>query len=220
MIKHNRLYFRFALITIALLAAGKLGAQTVLYNNLATSSSNPVATFLAPTKLGQSFTAGSSGAISSVTLNLTSGYNSSMVTYSVELWSDSGGSVPSSKLATFVSGQNWQNVYSGLFSIYNASNTITFSSANFTDQYSVASGTTYWLVVASSAASFEGWGVSSTSGGSTARYVGGVWSPFSTGSGALGAEILLAVPEPSTYAAVAGLVALGVAGLSRRSRAL
>ena len=221
MIEYNRLFFRFALITIACLLAGTLGAQTVIYSNLAASSSNPVQNWggTNPTKLGQSFTAGASGTISSVSLNLTIS-TSNLAVYSVELWSDNGGSthLPSALLATFVSGQKWSAVYSGSPGVVNASNTITFSSAGFTQNYSVASGTSYWLVVSTTTGSAKAWGVSSTLDGPTASYTS-TWGSISP-AGALGAEVSVsAIPEPGTYAAFAGLVGLSVAVYRRRSPA-
>jgi hypothetical protein len=219
MIEYNRLRFRFALITISCLLIGTLGAQTVIYSNLAASSSNPVQNWAGTFKLGQSFTASASGAISSISLNLTMS-STSVPVYSVELWSDNGGSthLPSALLATFVSGQNWSAVYSGSPGVYNASNTITFPSAGFTQNYSVASGTSYWLVVSSTSGSAKAWGVSSTLDGPTASYSSttSTWGSISP-AGALGAAVSVsAIPEPGTYAAFAGLVALSVAVYRRR----
>ncbi len=223
MIEFNHLRHSFALITIACLLAGRLGAQTVIYSNLAASSSNPVQNWTGALMLGQSFTAGASGTISSVSLNLTMSGTATPV-YSVELWSDNGGSthLPSALLATFVSGQNWSDVYSGSNGVFNASNTVTFSSAGFTQNYSLTSGASYWLVVSSTSGSAKAWGVSSTLDGPTASYSSttSTWNSISP-AGALGAAVSVsAIPEPGTYAAFAGLVALSVAVYRRRSPAL
>lgn len=95
------------------LALTRAGAQTVTYDNLVGSASNPVQAFANISKLGQSFTAMGSGTISSLSLNLTTSFSSTAPIYSVQLWSDSGGgtSLPGTLLATFVSNQRWSPNY-------------------------------------------------------------------------------------------------------------
>lgn len=83
----------------------------------------------------------------------------------------------------------------------------------------MSSGTTYWLVVASQTGAARAWGVSSTALGPSAQFrpLTSTWSTLSQ-AGSFGAEIsLLAVPEPSTYAAIAGAAALfGTVWIRRR----
>lgn len=215
---------RLASLAFLLVLAGSLGAQTVVYDNLVTSG-NSVQTWANITKVGQSFTPNASGTLSSITLNLTM---SSTVTpiYSVELWSDDGGAtpLPSSLLATFVTGQPWSSVYSGTPGTYNAANTVTFSSGSFGQNYSVNAGTPYWLVVTSTSGAAKAWGIGAASDDFTAVFSNATTSWGSTnltGGGSLGAQITVsgsAIPEPSTYAAIAGAACLVAAGYSRRRK--
>jgi hypothetical protein len=215
--KNFHLGFPVALIAMTWLLVGTLDAQTVIYNNLAGSSSDPTKNWSGALKLGQSFTAGASGTISSLTLNLTTSNSSATPVYSVELWSDNGESshLPSALLATFVTGKNWNSVFSNPV---NASTTITFSSAEFTQNYDLISGSSYWLVVSTTAGSAKAWGVSSILDGPTASYSSSTstWGSISL-SGALGASVSVsAIPEPVSSVAVAGLVAIGLAVVRRR----
>ncbi|MCX6953078.1 MAG: hypothetical protein NTV51_13070 [Verrucomicrobia bacterium] len=208
----------FALGALLLAFAGSLDAQTVVYSNLVTSG-NAFQTWTGASKLAQSFTPTASGPISSVTLNLTMS-STSVPVYAVEVWSDNGAPthLPSTLLATLVSGQPWSALYTGTPAVYNASNTITFSSGSYGQNYSLSSDTAYWLVVTSSSGSAKAWGISATASAPTASFSspGGVWGSTSLG-GALGAEIsVTAIPEPSTYAALAGLSALGLVVYQRR----
>ncbi len=203
--------------------AGAVSAQTVVYNNLV-SSGNSVQNWSGLFKVGQSFTPTASGTIFSVTLNLTMSSTATPV-YSVELWSDSGGAtpLPSTLLATFVSNKPWSSLYTGSSGTYNASNTVTFSEGSFGQNYSVLTGTPYWLVVTSTSGTAKAWGIGSVTGNSSAGFSSttGTWSSLSL-SGDLGAQISVngtpAIPEPGTYAAFAGLMALAVAGCTRRRR--
>lgn len=212
--------FRIALTWLCVLASvASMSAQTTVYSNLATDSSAPVQTWSGLYKVGQSFTSSQSGSIASLTLNLGSTNASTIPVYSVELWSDGGGasSTPSALLATFVSSQHWSNLYTPSV---DATNRVTFSSSEFSENYSVAANTTYWLVVASTSGSAKYWGLSSSGGTASALYdkTTSTWSN-TTLSGPLGAEIAVSpVPEPSAGAACAGLAALGFAALRRRKR--
>ena len=210
---------RAVLLALAWATGGQ--AQTVTYSNLAGSSANTLEKFVNISKYGQSFTAAASGTISSISLNLTTTNSSaSAFSYSVELWSNtSGTSLPNTLLTTFVSGQDWVNNYSASF---NAARVITFDSSGFTANYAVASGTDYWLVVTSTTGASRAWGTGTTVGGPTAQYNVGssTWSTVSL-AGGMGAQVAIsAIPEPSTYAALAGFAALGMAcRLRRRSAA-
>lgn len=209
-------------LLLSLSPAGRVGAQTLTYDNLAGSASNPVQAFVNISKLGQSFTAMGSGTISSLSLNLTTSFSTTAPVYSVQLWSDSGGgtSLPGTLLATFVSNQRWSPNYSGTPSVLDASHVITFSSSNFAENYAVSSGTTYWLVVESQTGAARAWGVSSTALGPSAQFrpLTSTWSTLSQ-AGSFGGQVsLLAVPEPSTYAVIAGALVLGWAAWIRRRR--
>jgi hypothetical protein len=198
------------------------GAQTVTYDNLVGSAGNPVQAFINISKLGQSFTAAGSGLISSVSLNLTA-FNMGVSSYNVQLWSDSGGvtPLPTTLLATFVSNQSWTANYSGTPGTQNAAHVITFSSGSFGENYTVSAGTNYWLVVATNnTGAARAWGVSSTALGPSAAYAPytSTWSTLSQ-AGSFGGQVaILAVPEPSTYAAIAGAAALVWAAWIRRRR--
>lgn len=217
------IFFRSALgaALLGVFAAGA-SAQTVIVNDLVSSSSNPVQTWSSSFKVGQSFTATASDSIASLTLNLTTSNSSATPVYSVELWSTNGQPtpLPSALLATFVSGQHWSTVYS---IAQNPTATVTFTSSSFGQNYSLVSGTTYWLVVSSTAGAAKGWGVSSTDIGDTATYssVGNTWSAASlSGSLGLSVSVTSAIPEPGTSALLAGVVTLaGALGVRRRPRA-
>jgi hypothetical protein len=219
----NRL--RGALCCVAmwgLLVLPRAGAQTVTYDNLVGSAGNPVQAFINISKLGQSFTAAGSGSISSVSLNLTA-FNTGVSSYNVQLWSDSGGAtpLPTALLATFVSNQSWTANYSGTPGTQNAAHVITFSSGSFGENYSVGAGTNYWLVVATNnTGAARAWGVSSTTLGPSAEFstLTSTWATLPQ-AGSFGGQIAIsAVPEPSTYAAIAGAVVLGWTAW-RRARA-
>ncbi len=211
---------RFAVL---LTVAGSVGAQTVVYDNLVTSGSS-MQQFVNISKIGQSFTPSVSGTLSSITLNLTT-QNTSAPTYSVELWSNNGAtSLPSSLLATFVSNQPWSGVFSGTTGSLNAATTVTFSSGNFGQNYSLSAGTPYWLVVTTSMTGVaRAWGVGAAGDDFAAVFNVGFssWeSKTFTGGATLGAQITMggsAIPEPSTYAAFAGAACLVFAGYSRRA---
>lgn len=214
---------RFLLVVFTLFVvfpAERAGAQTVTYDNLVGSSSNPVQAFVNISKLGQRFTAASAGMISSVSLNLTAS-NTVVSSYNVQLWSDSGGvtPLPTTLLATFVANQSWTANYSGTAGTQNAAHVITFSSGSFGENYSVSAGTNYWLVVATNnTGAARAWGVSSTALGPSAQFspLTSTWSTLAQ-SGSFGGQIAIsAVPEPSTYAAIAGALVLGWAGVRKR----
>lgn len=213
---------RLASLAFLLALAGSLDAQTVVYDNLVTSG-NSVQTWASLTKVGQSFTPNASGTLSSFTLNLTMSGTATPI-YSVELWSDNGGAtpLPSSLLATFVSGQPWSSLYTGTPGTYNAANTVTFTSGSFGQNYSVNAGTPYWLVVTSTSGTAKAWGISSATANPFATFSNtSVWSAGVPSGGSLGAQITVsgsAIPEPSTYAAFAGAACLVAAGYSRRRK--
>jgi MYXO-CTERM domain-containing protein len=118
-------------------------------------------------------------------------------------------------LATFVTGQNWNSVFSNPV---NASNTVTFSSSAFAQNYDVIFGASYWLVVSTTSGSAKAWGVSSVLDGPTASYSSSTstWGSISL-SGALGASVSVsAIPEPVSSVAVAGLFAVGLVAFRRR----
>jgi hypothetical protein len=209
-------FFRSALGTALLgIFAAAAPAQTVIVNDLVSSSSNPVQTWNGLTMVGQSFTATASGSITSFTLNLTTSNSSTTPVYSVALWSTNGQSTPkpSTLLATFVSSQHWSTVYSAT---QNPANTITFNSSGFGQNYDLVSGTTYWVVISSSTGVAKAWGVSGTDIGDTATF-NGSWSNV-TLAGSLGMSLSVqsAIPEPGTYALLAGVLALGGAIIVRR----
>ena len=204
------------------LVATLASAQTTIVDTLVTSSSNPVETWSGLYKVGQSFTATTSGDIASLTLNLTTSNSSATPVYSVELWSTDGqpSPLPASLLATFVSGQQWSALYSNP---KNPANTVTFTDTSFAQNYSLVANTSYWLVVTSTSGSAKAWGVDAgaPSIGGSAGYssTSGTWSAV-TLSGPLGMEITVqsAVPEPATGALVGGLLALGFAAFARRRK--
>lgn len=206
-------------------AVGAANAQTVVVNNLVGSSSNPVLNWTRTYKVAQSFTATATGDVDSITLNLTTSNSATTPLYAVELWSTDGQStpLPSTLLATLVSGQQWSTVYSAA---QNPANTVTFTATNFTGNYTLQTGASYWVVVSSTSGSAKAWGVSGTDIGDTAtQSTGNVWSApnltVSGSPGSLGMSISVqsAVPEPATYAALGGFLGLVVVAVARRRSA-
>lgn len=198
--------------------AGRASGQTVVYSNLSTSSANPIQNYTNIVSLGQSFTPSASGFISSLSLNLETISPNAGPVYAVQLWSDSGGSthLPATLLATLVTNHHWNTDF---VSPADSSHLVTFSAAGFAQNYSLISGTIYWVAVATTDGPNKSWGVSSTSAGATALFAlnGSQWTTL-TLSGALGAQISVvsAIPEPGTYATLAGIAMLGFAAYSRR----
>jgi hypothetical protein len=210
------------LIATLLLAGliGQASGQTISYGNLSTSSANPNQNFTNILSMGQSFTAATSGSITSLTLDLGTINPSVRPVYGLELWSNSGGTtpLPSTLLATFVTDQHWNNNY---LDPADSSHSVTFSSSDFSGNYSLVAGATYWLVIDTTDGANKTWGVSDTLAGPSAAYYlsTGEWGPLPL-SGALGLEVETAVPEPSAYATIAGMAALGVAWAGRRRSAV
>ncbi len=196
------------------IAAASLRGQTTIYDNLADAASTTVQNWSGRTKVAQSFTSSVSGDFASITLNLGTTNNSGTPVLSVQLWSDNNevSPLPFTLLATFVSGYNWNNLYAATI---DPDQTVTFTTDDFVENYTVAAGTTYWLVVASTSGSAKYWGLSSVGNTASASYSSD-WTTLSS-SGGLGARLALtAVPEPATNGVIAGVCLLGFAGYRRR----
>ena len=170
----------------------------------------------------QKFTATESGAISDVKLNIyrtndnTNGFN----TFNVELWSGAG-STPSSQLVVLTSG-SWLSVTTVNSGTANTSAYADFPKNSFANNYTVTSGSSYWLVLsfAGNGPAAKRWTVNG-SGYQTAlySYSSGSWTGVGT-SASLGAQISVApVPEidPAGLGSVLAIVC-GTVGLMERRR--
>lgn len=212
--KLNSVFLSFVLIALA----GQASGQVTAYSNLSISSANPNQNFTDILSMGQSFTSSASGLISSLSLNVST-ISPNRPVYDVELWSDSGGStpLPTTLLATLVIDRKWNL---DQVSPPDSSHVATLSASAFSNNYSLVSGTTYWLVIATTDGPNKSWGVSSASGGPSAAYRLSThqWGAFPL-SGALGLAVSV-IPEPGACAAWGGIIVLGFAIGGRRRPSL
>ncbi|MCF7688951.1 MAG: PEP-CTERM sorting domain-containing protein [Cephaloticoccus sp.] len=191
-----------------------LSAQTILVSNLGeASNSGPISSISPSEWFANSFTTGSEQVtLSSVTLALHSG--TTATGFSLQLYSDNAGN-PGSSLETLA----------GTSSPTGGGN-FTYTSSGT----SLLNGTTYWLVTSSTVGNVRPYGTASHSEtgepgwliGDTFYYTnnsGATWT-----AGAIGAFFdplrfsvaTAAVPEPSTYAVIAGALVFGCVVLRRR----
>jgi hypothetical protein len=187
-------------------------AQTIIVDNTAaTVSSSDVID--SGNWQANSFTMdGTSRSLQSVTLSLDNG-NAVGGNFQVQLWS-SGGSQPVTLLATLSGNSNplTANSYS-----YTPSSTVTLSA-----------DTKYWVVAEGSTTSGTyNWNFATSSASTGVGTLGG-WSNTANAGTSWNAEINIepfmfnvtagAVPEPSSYTAVFGVLALGFGVASRHRR--
>jgi hypothetical protein len=164
---------------------------------------------------GNSFTMdGTSRSLQSVTLSLGKAADGTIGTFQVELRNDNS-STPGTVIATLTGESNPLPLTATTYS-YTPSSEVTLSA-----------GTKYWVVAEATTTSGSytwNWtsspfssGAAGTLGGFSESLNGGPWSgedpvgPFLFG-------VTAAVPEPSSYAAVFGILALGFGVASRRLR--
>ena len=184
-------------------------AQTIVDNTASTISGSDVID--SNNWLANSFTMdGTSRSLQSVTLSLADG-NAVGGTFQVQVWDD-GGSKPGTVIATLSGNSDplTENIYS-----YTPSATVTLSA-----------NTKYWVVAeASTTSGIYNWNIANPSVSTGVGTLGG-WSgtadagSFWTAENNTGPFMfnVTAVPEPSSYAAVFGILALGFGVASRHLR--
>lgn len=121
---------------------GALPEALAVFDNLAPSGTTTYINYPNISAWGQQFTPITGGLLDNVKINLYTS-NSQTGIFILELWSDNGlsgtSALPSSKLATLYSS-NWNTV------ALNTPTAVTFVTS-FIEDYTLVSGTTYWLVV-------------------------------------------------------------------------
>jgi hypothetical protein len=209
----SRLVLLLALATSSVVGVCTLSAQTTLVSSL----SNTTITVLEASPTARWANAFTTGATSALLNSVTFKYQSNQstdTTISAFVYS-SAGSVPGSLLATATSavlGNNNGSFYEAQISL------------NFAGGFTLSANTDYFIV---SGASLSVFGVAGTNSSQTGLSGFSIYSSstFSTNGGASfggssnGALFALsgsAIPEPSTYAAILGLVAVGAAAWRRR----
>jgi hypothetical protein len=187
---------------VAALVATRAQAQIVL-DNLAPGGP-PAAqykNYANISRWAQEFTATATGLISDVKLNLYR-TNTQSGAFTVEIWSDAG-TIPGTSQAVLKT-LDWSNV--ALNDLSAPTHIISFE-----NNITLASGTTYWLVVsqASNGPAAKRWAINGSGIGNTASYSGTTWTSVGTTLN-LGAQITVgsAIPEPSTYALIVGISGL------------
>lgn len=166
--------------------------------------------------IGQSFTTNASAtAISSLNLfvnrNLLADANFTLSLYATS--GSAGAYVPSG-------GALFSQTFSNTILSESTGTSYTFSGLN----WSVAGSTTYLVAVESSVAAAIKWTVNTGTGGDVASLISGTSGQnryFSSGSPGAGTLFAMtatttSIPEPSTYAALAGAAAMSLALLRRR----
>jgi len=187
-------------------------AQTIIVDNTAaTVSGSDVID--SNTWQANSFTMdGTSRSLQSVTLSLDNG-NAVGGNFQVQLW-NSGGSQPGTLLATLSGNSDplTANTYS-----YTPSSTVTLSANTkywVVAEGSTTSGTYIWNYTTSSAST----GVGTLGGWSITHDAGNSWNAEINADPFMLNVTAGAVPEPSSYAAVFGILALGFGVASRHLR--
>lgn len=207
----HRLPVRFAAALAAGLLAASASAQVTvsnLANDIGTSMLISTSNY---TAVAVSFTTDSATySLTSVTLHMGGSNTSSPLT--VSIYNDNSG-LPGSSLTT-LSGAN-----------PTSSGNYTFTSTGL----ALSANTTYWVAAATSGSGQYDWdatadlsqsntgGATWTIGDSTQLFYSGSWGTI-TVSGMMSVTAT-AVPEPGTYAALAGLTALGFVAWRRRRAA-
>lgn len=209
----------FAAILAALVGISAQ-AQTVFVSNLDQASSWTTVGWVGGNSIlfqaaGSFTTSAASLDIGSVSLAMRDANGTTSATFSVRLFSDAAG-LPGASLATF-SGESNPST-EGIYAYTLAS------------PYTVATNTTYWIVASApgQASNFDyfrwkdvdsntstsdyGWSLGFQSAGSN----DGGLNFEASGNEAVFAVGAAAIPEPSTYAVLAGLAALGLAAWRRR----
>ena len=214
----NHLFALGARLFVFAVSAVTAAAQSVIYSNISNSAVN-FSSGMSPTTWGanQFKTDFTNLVITSVTLtmNATSGTANGVV---LRIFSDSSNTPGAS-----VGGYTFDSPAIG--GNHNAPVNVTFTP---TSSISLNANTNYWIVVSDPNSNSEWRYTSSNTGSSTAigGYVvrdasttnsGGSWSIF-TNSPYLTEISASAVPEPSTYAAWAGVIALGTTVVLRRRK--
>lgn len=210
-------------VILTVLTSLSVQGQTVFASNLSQAADWTTAGWVGgsttPFQIAGKFTTGvSAQAISSVSLAMRDASGTTSPTFSVRLFSDSSGQ-PGAVLATF-SGATNPNVEA----IYD----FTLGSS-----YTVSANTSYWIVASApgqssnfdyfrwkalnsdtSSSSF-GWVLGTQIGNSNN---GGIsWEEVGANEPIFAVGAVSAIPEPSTYAAIFGAAALGLAAWRRKS---
>lgn len=209
----------FAVNALQFSAAAKCD---VAYDNLAPGGGAVTSdkTFGSIAAWGQQFTANANGSFTNIKLNLyvTSLPQTQFPTFRIELWSD-GGANPGARLATLKT-TDWNN---GVPFNNTPANTSAYLEVTTFDQnYSINSGTTYWLVVNQpdgNGPAAKRWTVNGSGLGQTASYnfTTGLWTNRGNTTN-LGAQITVAVPEPGTLLLGSLAAMSGACGFYRKYR--
>ncbi|WP_345088803.1 T9SS sorting signal type C domain-containing protein [Flavobacterium chungnamense] len=186
------------------------GAQVNVYNNLAPGGGTAAndKNFANISRWAQQFTASRSGSVSNIKLNLyrSNASTGGSTTFDVQLWSGSG-AIPTALLASLKT-VNWSD-----FPINSAAtNTSNFVNINnFSSNYDLIAGTTYWLVINQSAngPANKKWSIVG-SGRQTAsfNFNTNTWTNQGTVSN-LGAEVTVSDPIRNTQALACNYTTVG-----------
>lgn len=207
----HRLLVRFAAALAAGLLAASASAQVTVSNLGNSSAATVTISTAAATPVAGSFTTDSATySLTSVTLHLGSVDTSSPLT--VSIYNDNSGQ-PGSSLATLSGASPTSGGY------YTFTSTGLALSANTT--FWVAATTSgsgaYWLNTTDDLSQSNTGGATWTIGDDTKLFSSGSWNTIPVS--ALMSVTATAVPEPGTYAALAGLTALGFVAWRRRRAA-
>lgn len=204
-------------VALGSLVASDAAASSVAYSNLSAGGTATADdfSFANRSRIAQQFTAGASGDITSVTLNLyrDQAWYGPHRFYNVEIWSGNG-TTPTASLAVLTTSGDWNTtaIVSGTHGT--PPSTVEFTS--FTGNTTLVAGTKYWIVVtqAGNGPASKRWIVTG-SGNQMASYsaINNTWSNDGT-SGNLGAQITVGVVPGSGLAALA----VGAAGIRGRRR--